>query len=59
MMLPAVGTANTVFCTYLFGAETGTALFLIPCAALAALLFRVRERAAMLCVAALLWRRIG
>jgi hypothetical protein len=53
MMLPAVGTVNTVFCTWLFGAATGTALFLIPSVTLAALLFRPRERVAMLCVAAL------
>jgi hypothetical protein len=53
MVLPVVGTANTVFCTVLFGAASGTALFLIPCVTLAALLFRVRERAVMLGVAAL------
>ena len=38
------GTANTVFCVKLFGAPSGVELFLLPCALLAALLFRPDER---------------
>ena len=52
IVLPLAGTANTVFCTWLFGEASGTQAFLFPCVALAALLFRPRERAAMLAVAA-------
>ena len=39
-----VGTLNTVWCTKLMGAASGVGLFLLPCAALTALLFRTRER---------------
>jgi hypothetical protein len=53
IVLPVVGTTNTMFCTWIFGAASGTSLFLIPCVTLAALLFRPRERLVMLCVAAL------
>ncbi|MBS0560908.1 MAG: hypothetical protein JSR21_12705, partial [Proteobacteria bacterium] len=42
--LVLVGTANTVWCTKVMGASTGVGLFLLPCAALAALLFRPGER---------------
>ena len=51
LMLCFVGTLNTVLCTWLLGAATGVALFLIPCIALAALLFRPDERLAMACAA--------
>jgi len=49
LLLPIVGTLNTIFCTWLLGAATGTELFLFPSAALAALLFRPSERLAMAC----------
>jgi hypothetical protein len=52
IMLPIVGTLNTVFCTWLLGQATGTELFLIPSITLAALLFRPNERVAMACAAA-------
>jgi hypothetical protein len=48
ILLPVVGTANTVFCTWLLGPATGTELFLIPSITLAALSFRADERLAML-----------
>ena len=38
---------NTVFCTWLLGEASGTALFLLPCIVLAALLFRRAERLAL------------
>ena len=47
-MLVAAGTANTLFCTWLLGEASGTALFLFPCIALAALVFRRTERVALL-----------
>ena len=49
----AAGTANTLFCTWLLGEASGTALFLLPCIALAALVFRRTERAALLTLLAL------
>ena len=51
LMLCCVGTLNTVFCRWLLGAASGVELFLIPCMALAALLFRPHERLAMGCAA--------
>ena len=42
--MPVVGVANTVFTTWILGMASGTVLFLAPCAALAALLFRRSER---------------
>jgi hypothetical protein len=41
-------TINTVFCTWVLGERSGTELFLLPCAALAGLLFRPSERLLML-----------
>jgi len=48
IMLPVIGTLNTVFCTWLLGPASGTELFLIPSVTLAALSFRAGERKAML-----------
>lgn len=58
LLLPFAGIANTVLMARLLGPEAGLALFLIPCAALGAALFRASERVAMLAVvglAALAW----
>ena len=41
------GTANTLFCTWLLSEASGTALFLLPCITLAALLFRRAEITAL------------
>ncbi|MGJ4911299.1 hypothetical protein ACQR1H_26430 [Bradyrhizobium sp. HKCCYLRH2015] len=43
-LMVLAGTANTVFCVKLFGAQSGVELFLIPCVLLAALLFAPTER---------------
>lgn len=43
-LLPLAGIANTVLSTAAFGVGAGTEIFLIPCALLAALLFRPDER---------------
>ena len=51
--LPLVGTANTVFCTWVFGESAGEQLFLLPCITLGAMLFRPGERLAMLGLAVL------
>ena len=51
--MPVFGMANTVLCLFLLGDRSGVALFLIPCAMLAAMLFRWRERFVMLGVASL------
>lgn len=50
MLLPLTGIANTLVCIHVLGPEAGLDMLLVPCAAIAALLFRARERAAMLCV---------
>ena len=50
---PLAGLANTVFTIWVLGMASGTALFLAPCAALAALLFRRGERWVMLILTAL------
>ena len=42
--LPVVGTLKTLWCTKLLGSATAMGLFLLPCIALATLLFRRRER---------------
>ena len=47
-MLPLIGTANTLWCTKLLGPGTEVGLFLLPCIALAALLYRRSERRLML-----------
>jgi hypothetical protein len=41
---PLIGVANTVFTVWVLGMASGTTLFLAPCAALSALLFRKSER---------------
>ncbi len=46
--LPLVGTANTVFCTWVFGEQAGEQLFLLPCATLGAMLFAPAERVPMI-----------
>jgi hypothetical protein len=46
-LLAAAGSANTVFCTWVLGEASGTALFLLPCIMLAGLLFRRDERLAL------------
>lgn len=43
-LLPLTGIANTVLCAWLFGVESAVEIFLIPCAVLALLLFRPKER---------------
>jgi hypothetical protein len=42
--MPVAGIMNTVYTIWILGMSSGTALFLAPCAALAALSFRRRER---------------
>ncbi|QND46025.1 hypothetical protein HB780_10035 (plasmid) [Rhizobium lusitanum] len=42
--LPVIGTIDTLFETKLFGAGSGTALFLAPCIMLAALSFHAEEK---------------
>jgi hypothetical protein len=51
--LSLFATANTVFCSWLLGEPSGTELFLLPCATLAALLFRRSERLLMVALAGL------
>ena len=50
---PMAGIANTVFTLWILGGDSGTALFLAPCTALAAISFRRRERWLMLVLAIL------
>jgi hypothetical protein len=42
--MPVAGVANTVWTVWILGIASGTELFLMPCAAVAALLFRRSER---------------
>lgn len=42
--MPVTGVANTVWTVRILGVASGTELFLMPCAVLAALLFRRTER---------------
>jgi hypothetical protein len=42
--LPMIGIVNTVWCSVLFGCESGELLFQLPCIMLAALLYRDDER---------------
>jgi hypothetical protein len=51
--LALAATAQTVFSAWLLGEASGTELFLLPCATLAALLFRRSERLLMLALAGL------
>jgi hypothetical protein len=46
--MPAAGIANTVWTVWILGIASGTELFLMPCAAVAALLFRRSERLLMI-----------
>jgi hypothetical protein len=43
LALPMLGAINTIWCLKLLGPGTAVGLFLLPCIALAALLFRRRE----------------
>lgn len=43
LLMPAVGAANSVFGVWVMGPASGTTLFLLPCAILAALLHRPAE----------------
>jgi hypothetical protein len=43
-LLPAAGLANTLLSARMFGVESGVAIFLIPCALIAATFFRASER---------------
>jgi hypothetical protein len=45
---PVLGMANTVLTLWVLGINSGTEVFLVPCAALAALTFRRAERVLML-----------
>ena len=51
--MPLVGIANTVLTNWVLGADSGTILFLGPCAALAAFSFRRGERWLMLALTTL------
>ena len=42
--LPILGVANTMFCTWLLGQQSGTELFYLPCIVIGALLFRPPDR---------------
>ena len=46
--MPLMGITNTVFTIWILGVNSGTEIFLVPCAALAALTFRRNERLLML-----------
>jgi len=43
VLLAVTGAGNTLFCTWLLGEASGTQMFLLPCIALAGLLFRRSE----------------
>ena len=53
ILTPLAGIANTVFTTWILGLSSGTALFLGPCTALAALSFRRDERWLMIALTTL------
>lgn len=53
-LLASAGTLNTLFCAWVLGPGTGIALFLPPCALLAALLHRKQERRWMLALLGLI-----
>jgi len=44
LLVPGFGAANCVFGSWVLGARSGTDLFLVPCALLAALLYRPNEK---------------
>ncbi len=52
-LLPLAGVGNSVLCAKLFGTASAVEIFLIPCAVLALLLFRPRERLVGLVIAAI------
>lgn len=43
-LLPLAGIGNTVSCAWLFGSASAVEIFFIPCAAIALLVFRPKER---------------
>ncbi|MDX3975130.1 hypothetical protein [Shinella sp.] len=43
-LLPLAGIGNTVQCAWLFGTQSAVEIFLLPCAMIALLLFRPKER---------------
>lgn len=43
-LLPLAGIGNTVLCAWIFGVRSAVEVFLIPCAVIAFLVFRPRER---------------
>jgi hypothetical protein len=53
-MLPLAGAANTMLTARAVGSASGVELFLFPCAMVAAMAFRAKERSAMLAVLAAL-----
>ena len=53
VLLVVTGTVNSLFCTWLLGEASGTALFLLPCITLAALVFRRVELGALFTLIAL------
>jgi hypothetical protein len=53
LLLPVTGILNTLLATYAVGGDIGLEYFLVPCAALAAILLRRGERGFMLGVIAL------
>lgn len=53
LAMPIIGIINTVFTLWVLGINSGTEVFLVPCAVLAALSFRKKERAIMLCLTSL------
>ncbi len=48
--MPVFGIVNTIFTMWVLGINSGTEVFLVPCAALAAIVFRRSERWLMLCL---------
>jgi hypothetical protein len=50
---PVLGLINTVFTVWILGPTSGTEVFLVPCAALSALIFRQTERILMLALTVL------
>ena len=53
VLLVVAGTVNSLYCTWLLGEASGTALFLLPCITLAALVFRRVEPGALFTLLAL------
>jgi hypothetical protein len=51
-MLPVIGIANTILSAKAFGAASGVALFLGPCAMIAGMALRANERKTMLAILA-------